>query len=341
MSNTQSLTFHVSGMHCNSCEVLIEENLKEAEGVTDVKASLSKTEVRVSGNFSENPEQLAERFSKRIQEHGYTLSAEKQKHKVNWQEFIYAVPIALVFIAGFLVLQKSGLLNISFSSNVGYGTAFFIGLIASVSTCLAVVGGLVLSISANYAKSGEAWKPQMLFHIGRLISFFALGGAIGLIGSAFQLGIMGNLVLSLVVGLVMFILGVNLLDIFHTTKRFQIVMPKFFSQFVLKLNRSTHWVTPLLIGVATFFLPCGFTQSMQVYTLTTGNFVTGGLTMLAFAAGTLPLLSLLSFGAFSIAHKPWKGTFFKAAGLIVIALAIFNLLNALAAAGIINPIVNL
>jgi sulfite exporter TauE/SafE len=79
---------------------------------------------------------------------------------------------------------------------------------------------------------------------------------------------------------------------------------------------------------------------MQVYTLSTGNFLTGGLTMLVFALGTLPMLALLSFGSFSISSKPWKGIFFKTAGLIVIALALFNLINSLVVAGIIEPVFN-
>jgi hypothetical protein len=52
------------------------------------------------------------------------------------------------------------------------------------------------------------------------------------------------------------------------------------------------------------------------------------------------VLALLSFGSVNIAHKPWKGIFFKTAGIIVIALALLNLTNALATAGIINPLFN-
>jgi sulfite exporter TauE/SafE/copper chaperone CopZ len=329
------------GMHCASCEVLIEENLKEAEGVEKVMVSLVKTEVIVEGTFTEAPEELAKKFSERIKEHGYTLSAEKQKKSKNWHEFLYAIPFAVAFIGVFYFLQKSGILNFSFSSKVGYGTAVFIGIIASLSTCLAIVGGLILSMSANYAKKGDTWKPQTLFHAGRLVSFFVLGGVIGAIGSTFKLGLTGNLVLGIVVAVIMLILGINLLDVVHTTKRLQLAMPKSFSNAVHKLSRTSHWITPLLVGAATFFLPCGFTQSMQIYTLGTGSFVTGAFTMLAFALGTFPVLAALSFGALTISHKPWKGIFFKSAGLVVIALALFNALNALAAAGIISPIINL
>ena len=106
------------------------------------------------------------------------------------------------------------------------------------------------------------------------------------------------------------------------------------------LKKANHTLTPLLVGIATFFLPCGFTQSMQIYTLSTGSFWKGGLTMLAFALGTLPVLALLSFSSLGIHKKAQSGVFFKTAGLIVIFFGIFNLINTLVAAGIINPIFN-
>lgn len=46
----------------------------------------------------------------------------------------------------------------------------------------------------------------------------------------------------------------------------------------------------------------------------------------------------LAFSALNIAHKSWKGIFFKTAGIIVIALALFNFTNALVTVGIINPL---
>lgn len=60
--------------------------------------------------------------------------------------------------------------------------------------------------------------------------------------------------------------------------------------------------TPLIVGFATFFLPCGFTQSMQVAALSSGSFASGLAIMLAFALGTLPMLALLSFGSASFAR---------------------------------------
>jgi len=143
------------------------------------------------------------------------------------------------------------------------------------------------------------------------------------------------------VALVMLVLGINLLDVFHFTKRLQITMPSRFSRHIVNGSRNDHYLAPLLVGIATFFLPCGFTQSMQLYALSTGSFTQGALTMFIFAFGTFPMLALLSFGSLNIAHKPWKGIFFKTAGIIVILLALLDLTNALVTAGIISPILNL
>jgi sulfite exporter TauE/SafE len=205
---------------------------------------------------------------------------------------------------------------------------------------MAVVGGLVLSMSATFAKEGDKIRPQLMFHGGRIISFFVLGGVIGALGSAFTLSTSATFALGLVIAIVMFILGVNLLDVFSWAKKLQPSMPKFLSKHALGISKFNHTLTPVLVGIATFFLPCGFTQSMQLYTLSTGSFLKGGLTMLAFALGTLPILALVSFSSFSIKSSSKSGIFFKSAGLIVIMFALFNLINSLVVIGLVPPIFN-
>jgi sulfite exporter TauE/SafE/copper chaperone CopZ len=335
----KTYTFHVNGMHCNACTVLIESDLGDVPEVTEAKSSLATHSVEVLGDFGDKePEHIARDLSEILKPHGYTLSLEKQNYSVQWSDFNVALPLAGIFIAFFIILQKLGIVNLINASEVGYGTAFMIGFIASISTCMAVVGGLVLSMSANFAKEGDKVRPQLLFHIGRLISFFVLGGAIGALGSSFQLGFTGTFILSLIVAVVLLLLGINLLNIFPWAKKFQPTLPSFIGKRAHSLKNVNHTLTPFLVGVATFFLPCGFTQSMQIYALTTGNFLTGAFMMSAFAFGTLPVLSLLSFSSLGIHKKAQSGIFFKTAGLIVIFFGVFNLVNALVSVGIIPPL---
>ena len=340
---TQKYTFHVQGMHCNSCVLMIESELGDLPNITHVKSSLKNHSVEVEGDFAnKTPEQIAEELMIPLRSHGYTVSVEKSfdKLRTNWVDFKIALPIALAFAVLFVVLQKIGLLNFVNAGDVTYGTAFVIGIIASLSTCMAVVGGLVLSMSATFAKEGDKIKPQLMFHGGRIVSFFVLGGVIGALGSAFTLSAFATFTFGLIIGMVMLTLGLNLLDIFPWAKKLQLSMPKFVAKRAHGVSKLNHTLTPLLVGVATFFLPCGFTQSMQLYTLTTGSFMKGGLMMLSFALGTLPVLALISFSSFSIQNGSKSGIFFKTAGLIVIMFALLNILNSLVVVGLIPPLFN-
>ena len=340
-TQTQKYTFHVHGMHCNACVLMIDSTLADLPNVTYAKSSLKSHTVEVVGDFgTKTEEEIAEEITSPLKRHGYTISIEKQTKERMWADFQIAIPIALGFVVFFITLQKMGIINLVSANNVTYGTAFVIGIIASLSTCMAVVGGLLLSMSATFAKEGDKIRPQLMFHGGRIVSFFILGGVIGAIGSAFTLSASATFILSLVVGIVMLILGINLLDTFHWAKKFQLSMPKFVAKHAHGVSKFNHTLTPLLVGVATFFLPCGFTQSMQLYTLTTGSFLEGGLTMLAFALGTLPVLALVSFSSFSIKNSSKSGIFFKSAGLVVIIFALFNLLNSLVVIGVIPPLFN-
>ncbi len=330
---------HVHGMHCKACVLVIESELRENPKISSAHASLKGHSVEIQGEFGDMPlESIARELSRILLKHGYSLEVVRQIRGKKWGDFKVAVPAAIGFLAAFVLLQKAGIVNLVNAGTVTYGTAFLIGIIASLSTCMAVVGGLVLSMSATFAKEGDRVRPQILFHGGRLVSFFVLGGVIGAIGGAFTLNATAIFVLNLLIGAVMLVLGINLLDVFHFAKRFQLTTPKFISRHALGVSKLNHTLTPLLVGIATFFLPCGFTQSMQLYALATGGFSSGALTMLAFAVGTLPVLALISFSSFSIRNGVKAGIFFKTAGLVVMAFAAFNLINGFVVIGLIPPV---
>ncbi len=337
----KTYTFYVHGMHCQSCTLLTESTLGEIQGIESVRATLASNTVSVTGDFgTQSDAEIAEAFSDLLKPHGYTISLSPPLTQSSWRDFNRAIPLAAVIILAFLALQKSGVLNAVSIGEMNYASAFLIGIIASVSSCMAVVGGLVLSVSANYAKGGNTFFPQLSFHLGRIIAFFLLGGLLGAIGSIFELSLNATFVLNLFVALVLLVLGINLLDLFPTVKSWQITMPKIISKQMNRLKTLNHTLAPALLGAFTFFLPCGFTQSMQLFTLTTGDFFTGALTMFVFALGTLPVLALLSFGSFGAKSATQKSLFFKTAGLVVIFFALLNLLGALALKGI-TPSMNL
>lgn len=331
-------TFHVIGTHCSSCKIFIEDTLNEQIGIEQTHVDLKNETVSVKTALNESPHRLAEILTEKIKQNGYSLSVEKpDKQKkdngIIWQ----ALPIGLTLLALFFVIQKSGILNFGLGGTVTPVTSFIIGLIASVSSCLAVVGGLVLSLSATVSQDKVSdVKPMILFHVGRLISFAVLGGALGAIGSAIGISFTFTAILGIIASVVMIVLGLNLVGVFEKNL---ITLPSGVFSFFRRVEHKT--IAPFLVGVGTFFLPCGFTQAMQVAALSSGSFFSGFLIMTAFALGTLPMLGFLSFGSSSFAQSKHAPLFFKSAGVLVIGLGAFALLAGLAGLGIIDPLFNI
>ncbi|MDP9249603.1 MAG: sulfite exporter TauE/SafE family protein [bacterium] len=328
-------TFHVSGTHCASCKILIEDIVKDEDFVGSVRVDLKRETVDIETTSERAAEEIAALLTQKIKPHGYELSVEKKIKAEAGEDVIWkALPIGLGVLALFFLLQKSGILNLGLGGQTTPTTSFIIGLIASVSSCLAVVGGLVLSLSAKISEDNvNDTKTFALFHVGRLVSFAILGGLLGVLGNAIGINFTFTAILGIVASLVMLMLGLNLVGVFAKSK---ITLPSGIFNFFRRIEHKTF--TPLIIGFGTFFLPCGFTQSMQFVALGSGSFVSGFLVMSAFALGTLPMLALLSFGSASFAHGRHAPLFFKSAGVVVVGLGLFALLSGLAGLGIISPL---
>lgn len=330
--------YHVSGTHCASCKILLEDIIGEQDFVNSVIVNLKKETIEIEIKDDKNKEEVLDILNSKIKENGYVLSTEKkEKEKQNHQELWIALPIGIIFLILFFLLQKSGILNFGIGGEVTPTTSFIIGLIASVSSCLAIIGGLVLSLSAKISQDNISDKKTfLLFHTGRLFSFAVLGGLLGLLGNAIGINFTLTAILGIIASIIMLLLGLNLIGVFKKNK---ITLNSGIFNFFRKIEHKT--LTPLIIGFATFFLPCGFTQSMQFVALSSGSFTSGLLIMFAFALGTLPVLLLLSFGSASFAHSKYAPIFFKSAGVVVLGLGLFALLSGLASLGIINPIINI
>lgn len=328
--------FHITGTHCPSCKIFIEETLGEQDFLSQVSLDLKKETLSVKTDSDKTKEELADLITEKIKINGYKAFVEKTEEiKENNNTIWTAIPIGIAVLILFFLLQKSGILNIGLGK-VTPTTSFIVGLIASVSSCLAIVGGLVLSLSAKISQDDKSdTKTFLLFHIGRLLSFAILGGLLGAIGEVIGINFTITSILGLLASVIMLILGLNLVGLFSKSIT---VSPKIFN-FFKKIEYET--ITPLIVGFATFFLPCGFTQSMQVQALSSGSFISGLSIMLAFALGTLPVLLLLSFGSASFAHSKYSALFFKSVGVVVIGLGLFATLSALAGLGFINPLFNI
>ncbi len=332
---TNRLTVKVGGMHCVNCEVLVERRFRKIAEVerVDVSHVTGKAVIFHSGNLDIGALQSA------VDDDGYTVSGWDDKtggagiHHDNTKREYLEIGAAFLILAGvFFLLKEFDFLprNLGISDNMSYGLVFLIGMIASVSSCMAVTGGLLVALAARYndankqLTSTQRLQPHIYFNVGRIISYTLLGGVIGAIGSALTLSPAINGVLIFLASAIMIVLGLQMLNLFPSLGRFQPKMPKFLAHKIHELASTGSKKGAFVLGASTFFLPCGFTQSLQLYALSKGSFVTGALTMLAFALGTLPALFSLS-AISSFARGSFQRYFVKLAGVAVVFLGLVNI----------------
>jgi len=264
-------------------------------------------------------------------------SCHHTEHRTNWLEVGGMLLLALSVFELFKRLNVLALPGYT-QEAVSLSAVFSIGLVAAFSTCMALVGGLLLSVTAAWTQSHtvathyERFRPSLFFNIGRLIGYFLLGGIIGWIGQAFTLTPRLSGLLTIMVAVVMVLLGLSILQIIP--KRYcRVPLPSSWHVRLKQLSQSRNPAMPFVIGALTFFIPCGFTQSMQLLALSSGNALSGGLIMLVFALGTLP--SLLGIGAASAAFDGRAGKIFlRFAGAFVLLLGLSNFQNGLLLSGV-------
>lgn len=336
------LTLHIAGMTCGSCEILLERKLRAIEGVKDVAVNHRKNIASLV--LDENSPPSMEHLAAVIHEAGYSLENENmpttETVAPKEQKWIEVGCSLLIIFAIYKVLQAFDLVSLAPAAEdtLSYAGIILIGLVAGTSSCLAVTGGLLLAIAAKYneihhAKTmREKFIPLLHFNIGRLASYFVLGGLVGLFGQSIVLSPAVTGYMNIAIALVMLWLALTMLTIIPKGG-FPIRPPKKMSHAIARLSESKNPAAPITLGALTFFLPCGFTQSLQLVALASGSFMTGAIVMFLFALGTLPSLLGISFIS-SKARGRTSHLFIHFAGVLVLLLSIFNLRSGMALANI-------
>jgi len=331
INKTKEHLYFVQGMHCASCEILIEKKLLSLPQVKSVEASTNKGEVLIE-YIGEKPSE--KKLNEIFQKDSYVFSdqpAASNGSKV--KNFFTIFGSALLLIAGFLILKKSGLsglININSSSSL---PAFFVfGILAGVSSCAALVGGLVLSMSKQWLQAYSEkdsffakLQPHLMFNIGRIASYAILGAILGALGSKLQLSLKFTSFLTLAISLMMFVLALQMLGV-KALRKFQFTMPKFITRYAANEKNFQGRYMPFVMGALTFFLPCGFTITAQSIALISGSPLQGGLIMFFFALGTLPMLFTIGLSSVKFSGNAKRSEkFLKIAGVLVLFFALYNI----------------
>lgn len=327
------ITVPIKGMHCRSCEILVEGSLKKISGVTKAEVSYRTGKAEISYNALPASESIL----RAIKDAGYDVG---RKGKLSWiskdkNDYLNLLKGVGILLVVFLIARGLGLFTLGVNTqSTSLLVVLVVGLVAGISTCMALVGGLVLGLSARHAElhpeisAKQKFIPHIFFNLGRILGFGLLGGIIGLLGSAFRPspGVLG--LMTMIIGGVMIFLGLKLVEIFPALKDKSIALPKGVAKLfgLSKEQKEYSHKGSMITGALTFFLPCGFTQAMQLFAVSSGSFIQGSLIMSLFALGTAP--GLLGIGGLASVFKGKRAKiFFAATGTAVILLGWLNIAN--------------
>ena len=293
---------YIDGMTCINCQKRIENCLRKRVEIKEAEVSYETGTAEIL--YDANKITLQE-IIRIINGLGYDAKAEPNSRK---DIALRAVQELTIILAVFFLLQHFGILNrlapdSLADASMSYGMLFVIGMVTSVH-CIAMCGGINLSQTlqreASKDISRKMFKNTLMYNMGRVVSYTVIGGVLGAIGGLTGIGgslqssslLQGSL--KLFAGIVMIIMGVNMLGIFqglrgclknYPSKPQKIQDAFFCKKLILFLHKMRVPVfhkklipfvhkkisggrkTPFLIGICNGFMPCGPLQSMQIVAL--------------------------------------------------------------------------
>lgn len=330
----------IAGMHCASCERLIEDELTDLPGVESATANARRgfVEYRADSRFKRRSAKAAlARYGYHLGVRPYWLTRTPRVWRDVGIGLVIVLAITTAARAGAFEFVSGWLGNLDASS---LALPLLVGVAAGFSTCLATVGGLVLAASSESLAArpgGVAMRPHLMFNAGRVVGFAVLGALMGALGSVISLGPIGLALAMIAAALVMIAVSLQLTTISPRLAGLAPSLPRWTRRLITsdsrKGSRFGPDATAAGLGVLSFFVPCGFTQAVQIFALSTGSPAQASLILAAFALGTAPALLTLG-GVPALARRGFRDTFLRIAGVVVAALAVVNLISALGILGV-------
>lgn len=268
----------IEGIFCNNCRTAISAALEALDGVARAHVSGDVCKVIAAGPGLPPDSALVEA----IRGAGYETDTAKISH--SWNKFKLAQWAAVVGVAasvfalwavakavlGFDVLT----LIPQIDNSVTYPMLFAIGLLTSLH-CVGMCGAINLSASSTRRRA-------VAYNAGRIACYTLVGCVAGAVGMAFSVD---KTLLSCVVLLasaVMLVAGLSVSGL--------VSLP----EAPCAARVAAKPGSALVIGFLNGFMPCAPLLAMQAYAVSSGGPLQGGLAMLLFGLGTLPVM--LGFG---------------------------------------------
>jgi uncharacterized protein len=215
-------------------------------------------------------------------------------------------------------------------------SAFLAGLLGSghcIGMCGGIVGMLTMNLSSDVRQSFPRLIPYLLnYNLGRIGSYTIAGILAGFLGEQFTswLPVENPRVIAMwVAGLFMIALGLYIGAWWQFLTYFEKVgalLWRKIEPFGRRFLPVKHPLQALGLGFIWGWLPCGLVYGVLFFALASGSAWNGGLLMLAFGLGTLPMLLTMGATAQWLTRFAQKLIVRRIAGAMVILFGLMILL---------------
>ncbi|MEM6844270.1 MAG: sulfite exporter TauE/SafE family protein [Bacteroidota bacterium] len=208
-------------------------------------------------------------------------------------------------------------------------TAFIIGLVGSFH-CLGMCGPIALALPLRGRRTLPVWLGRLSYNAGRITTYALLGGTFGLMGQGLALAGWQQS-LSVALG-VLILLSVGLPATFAHRLSPNHVIAQFIGQVKTRMHHlfaQRTYSAQFGIGMLNGLLPCGLVYIGLAGAMASGHFRQGAEWMIAFGAGTLPMMLGVSLLGQWVS-VPVRNRIRKSIPLLVGAMGVLFILRGLA-----------
>ncbi|MDD5274730.1 MAG: sulfite exporter TauE/SafE family protein [Methylovulum sp.] len=204
------------------------------------------------------------------------------------------------------------------SGGFDYTLAFVAGFLGS-GHCLGMCGALVSGYFMNAGKN-SSYLPYFLYQIARISVYTLVGFAAASLGVVIvSSGLFGKVqsLLQMFIGLVVILLAFGILGWIPWQGSIRLLPMKWLRKGYSSSRTKGPLIGSLFAGLLNGMMPCPLTFAMAVKATSAPSIYEGGALMLAFGAGTLPMMLFISV-AFGKINAHIRGLMLKTAALIMV-----------------------
>jgi hypothetical protein len=203
-----------------------------------------------------------------------------------------------------------------------YTLAFIAGFLGS-GHCLGMCGALVSGYFMNSGKQRSYW-PYLMYQVSRISVYGLIGATAAMLGVVLVSGgLFGKIqsILQMIIGIVVIGLAFGILGWLPWQGSIRLLPTQWLRKGYATSKQKGLLGGAMLAGLLNGMMPCPLTFAMAVKATTATTIVEGGELMLAFGAGTLPMMLFISV-AFGKIKTNIRGLMYKSAALIMVVMGI-------------------